>query len=325
MISIKQLRYLDAVARFSHFGKAAEHCSVTQPALSMQIQELEKSLGVRLIERRPRGATLTEAGREVARRAGRILGEVRDIADYARSRGQPLSAAVRLGVIPTIAPYVLPPLLPKLRSRHPTLELQLRETHTQQLISELLDGVLDLLLLALPIEHPDIETLPLSEDRFLLAMPPDRDIQGRVRAKPDILKSDRLLLLEEGHCLRDQALAFCRLRRIGHIDTFGASSLSTIVQMVANGMGLTFLPEISLDLETQHSRIKVVRLAEPEPSRTLGLAWRATSPRKDDFLALAGLVKETLPSARANESIGGRQRVSRLRHRTSPAARRPAL
>lgn len=324
MISIKQLRYLDAVARFGHFGKAAEHCSVTQPALSMQIQELEKALGVRLIERRPRGATLTEAGREVARRAGRILGEVRDIADYARSRGQPLSAAVRLGVIPTVAPYVLPPLLPKLRSRHPTLELQLRETHTQQLVSELLDGVLDLLLLALPIEHPDIETLPLCEDRFLLAMPPDRDIHGRVRAMPDILKSDRLLLLEEGHCLRDQALAFCRLRRVGHIDTFGASSLSTLVQMVANGMGLTFLPEISLDLETQHSRIKVVRLAEPEPSRTLGLAWRATSPRKDDFLALGELIRETLPRPHRKGGAADLQRAGRTLRRAGPSTRRPA-
>ena len=146
MISIKQLRYLDAISRFSHFGKAAAHCAVTQPALSMQIQEMEKDLGVQLVERRPKGASLTEAGREIARRGGRILKEVRDIRDYARQAGRPLAAPIRLGVIPTVAPYVLPPLLPMLRERFPELDLHVRETHTQQLIAELIDGTLDLLV-----------------------------------------------------------------------------------------------------------------------------------------------------------------------------------
>ena len=292
MISIKQLRYLDAISRFGHFGKAAAHCAVTQPALSMQIQEMERDLGVQLVERRPKGASLTDAGREIARRGDRILKEVRDIADYARQAGKPFAAPIKLGVIPTVAPYVLPPLLPLLRAKYPQLDLHVRETHTQQLIAELIDGTLDLLLLALPVEHPDVETVKLIEDRFLLALPPDREVHGRIRATADLIKNDRLLLLEEGHCLRDQAQAFCQLRKVDSIDTFGASSLSTIVQMVANGMGLTFLPEISVALETMHSKIRVMRFTDPEPKRVLGLAWRTTSPRKGDFVEVGKLIVE---------------------------------
>ena len=290
MISIKQLRYLDAISRFGHFGKAAAHCAVTQPALSMQIQEMERDLGVQLVERRPKGASLTDAGREIARRGDRILKEVRDIADYARQAGKPFAAPIKLGVIPTVAPYVLPPLLPLLRAKYPQLDLHVRETHTQQLIAELIDGTLDLLLLALPVEHPEVETIKLIEDRFLLALPPDREVHGRIRATADLIKNDRLLLLEEGHCLRDQAQAFCQLRKVDSIDTFGASSLSTIVQMVANGMGLTFLPGISVGLETMHSKIRVMRFTDPEPKRVLGLAWRTTSPRKGDFVEVGKLI-----------------------------------
>ena len=309
MTSFKQLRYLDAVARHGHFGKAAAHCAVSQPALSMQIQELEQELGVQLVERRRQGAQLTEAGREVARRAQRILNEVRDIGDFARQCREPLSAPLRLGVIPTVAPYVLPALLPLVRADYPQLVLQVRETHTQQLLAELKDGTLDLLLLALPVEPPEVETLELIEDRFLLAMPPGRKLRGRVRATPELFEHDRLLLLEEGHCLRDQALAFCHLRRVEGVDTFGASSLSTIVQMVANGMGLTFLPEISIGLEAMGGRVSIGRFADPEPSRTLGLAWRVTSPRKADFIALGKLVVDAVrqcqkPSA---EVVAGRR------------------
>jgi LysR family hydrogen peroxide-inducible transcriptional activator len=299
MISIKQLRYLDAISRFGHFGKAAAHCAVTQPALSMQIQEMERDLGVQLVERRPKGASLTDAGREIARRGDRILQEVRDIADFARQAGKPFAAPIKLGVIPTVAPYVLPPLLPLLRAKYPQLDLHVRETHTQQLIAELIDGTLDLLLLALPVEHPDVETVKLIEDRFLLALPPDREVHGRIRATADLIKNDRLLLLEEGHCLRDQALAFCQLRKVDSIDTFGASSLSTIVQMVANGMGLTFLPEISVGLETMHGKIRVMRFTDPEPKRVLGLAWRTTSPRKHDFVEVGKLIVACVARKRA--------------------------
>jgi LysR family hydrogen peroxide-inducible transcriptional activator len=303
MTSFKQLRYFDAVARLGHFGKAAQHCAVTQPALSMQIQELEKELGVRLIERHPKGAVLTEAGREIARRASRILTEVRDLRDCARQGDRPLSGPLKLGIIPTIAPYVLPPLLPSMRERYPDLELHVRETHTAHLKDELLDGALDLLLLALPIEHADIETRALFEDRFLLALPTSRRVRGGMRATPDLLENDRLLLLEEGHCLRDQALAYCQLRKVDSIDTFGVSGLSTIVQMVANGMGLTLLPEISIDVETLHGQVRLMRFEEPEPSRTVGLAWRATSPRRREFIDFGELIVEALPQERRSVKL----------------------
>jgi LysR family hydrogen peroxide-inducible transcriptional activator len=304
MVSLKQLRYLDAVARHGHFGKAAAHCAVTQPALSMQIQELEEELGVQLVERRRQGAQLTEVGREIAQRAQRVLNEVRDIGDFARQSREPLSAPIRFGVIPTVAPYVLPSLLPLIRANYPQLVLHVRETHTQQLVTELLDGALDLLLLALPVEHAEIETLPLMEDRFLLALPPGRTLRGRIKATPELFQNDRLLLLEEGHCLRDQALAFCNLRQVGSLDTFGTSSLSTIVQMVANGMGLTFLPEVSIGLEAMGGRVRTQRFDDPEPSRLLGLAWRATSPRKPDFIDLGVQITKAIRSSQKAATKG---------------------
>ena len=290
MISLKQLRYFDSVARLKHFGKAAEHCSVTQPALSMQIQELEKELGVQLIERSRSGVLLTEAGREVARRATRVLAETRDIVDFARRQGNLLSGSLHLGVIPSIAPYVLPALLPLVREKFPDLDLHLRETQTHTLVDELLEGALDLLLLAMPVENPEVETANLFNDRFLLAMPKSRRIPNRIRATPELLEQDRLLLLEEGHCLRDQALSFCNLRRVDNIDTFGASNLSTIVQMVANGLGMTLLPELSIKLECRHDDIKLMRFTDPQPRRVVGLAWRKSSPRKSHFLELGKLI-----------------------------------
>jgi LysR family hydrogen peroxide-inducible transcriptional activator len=295
MISLKQLRYFDAVARFGHFGRAADHCAVTQPALSMQIQDLERELGLKLVERRRGGIRLTGQGREIARRAAQILAGVRDLKDHAQHLAEGLSGTLQLGVIPSVAPYLLPRFLPKLRETYPSLDVRIRETQTAQLTRELLEGELDLLIVALPVEQPDIETIRLFEDRFLLALPASRRIDSRVRATPDILKGDRLLLLEEGHCLRDQALTFCDLRQVETIDTFGASSLTTLVQMVANGLGLTLLPEICLDVEAERAALNIMRFAEPEPSRTLGLAWRATSPRKADFVAFGQIIAEVRP------------------------------
>ncbi|WP_024520367.1 LysR substrate-binding domain-containing protein [Bradyrhizobium sp. Tv2a-2] len=292
MISLKQLRYFDAVVRTGHFGKAAEQCSVTQPALSMQIQDMEKDLGVPLLERGRSGVIPTEAGREIAGRAARILTEVRDIVDFARRQGETLAGPLHFGVIPSIAPYLLPALLPLIRSKFPDLDLSLRETQTQHLVDELIEGSLDLLLLALPVEHAEIETMKLFTDRFLLAIPKSRRIASRIRATPDLLKQDRLLLLEEGHCLRDQALAFCSLRRVDNIDTFGASNLSTLVQMVANGLGFTLLPQLAIDLEGRRGNIKLMRFADPEPRRVIGLAWRKSSPRKRHFAELGKLIAQ---------------------------------
>ena len=290
MVSLKQLKYFDAVARSGHFGKAAEHCAVTQPALSMQVQELEKSLGIQLLERGRNGVMLTEGGKEIAQRAARVLADVRDIVDVARRQGNVLSGPLRLGVIPSVAPYILPQLLPMIRDRFPDLELHIRETQTQTLISELADGQLDLLLLALPVEHPDIQTIRLFDDRFLLAMATTHRMSNRVKATPDLLEDDRLLLLEEGHCMRDQALAFCNLRRIENINTFGASSLSTLVQMVAHGLGMTLLPELAVPLESRRGDIHLMRFADPEPQRVIGLAWRRSSPRKRHFEELGQMI-----------------------------------
>jgi LysR family hydrogen peroxide-inducible transcriptional activator len=290
MPSIKQLRYFDAVARLGHFGRAAESCAVSQPALSMQIQELERDLRLTLVERRRSGAGLTEEGREIARRTARILAEVRDLTDYAHHRGSDLNGLLKLGVIPSVAPYLLPRVLPKLRETYPDLDVHIRETQTLQLTRELLDGSLDVMLVALPVEDPRIETIRLFEDRFLLALPPARRIDKGIRATPELMAQDRLLLLEEGHCMRDQALTFCNLRKIENIDTFGASSLTTLVQMVRSGLGLTLLPEICLDVEARSGALNVVRFAAPEPSRTLGLAWRRTSPRKRHFVTLGQMI-----------------------------------
>ncbi len=289
-ITLKQLRYFDALARERHFGRAAETCSVTQPALSMQISELEQTLGLTLVERTRAGVQLTAKGEELAARASRVLGDVRDLVAFAHHSNRLLAGPLRLGVIPSVAPYMLPPLLPLLRELHPDLELHVRETQTRHLKDELLDGKLDVLLLALPIKHPDLEELRLFEDRFLLALPKERKLPGRVRATKEMVENERLLLLEEGHCLRDQALTYCSLKQVDSVNTFGASSLATIVEMVAAGFGITLLPEMSLGVEERGRNLTVLRFAEPEPSRSIGLVWRSTSPRKDDFQELGRLV-----------------------------------
>ncbi len=305
-VTLKQLKYFDALAREQHFGRAADACAVTQPALSMQIQELEASLGIALVERTRSGVKLTPKGAEIALRAQRLLNDARDLIDFAQHSAGLLSGSLRFGVIPSVAPYLLPPLLPLLRQHYPDLVLHLRETQTHHLTEELAEGKLDVLLLALPVKHPDIETLEIFQDRFLLALPKSKKLSGRVRATKELIEGDRLLLLEEGHCLRDQALTFCALQQVDMINTFGATSLATIVEMVSAGLGITLLPEICLGVETRNRDLKVIRFADPEPSRTLGLAWRRSSPRHEDFKALAGLVAEagklSLKRAAVNQS-----------------------
>lgn len=291
-ITFKQLRYFDALARELHFGRAADQCSVTQPALSMQINELEQTLGVVLVERSRSGVQLTAKGHQVAERARRILGDVLDLATYAQHSGKVLSGIMRMGVIPSVAPYLLPPLLPLLREAYPDLELHVRETQTHVLVDELLAGKLDVLLLALPVKNVDLVNYPLFEDRFLLAMSQDRASSGRLRATREMVENERLLLLEEGHCLRDQALTYCDLKQADSIDTFGASSLATVVEMVSADLGLTLLPEICIGMEQRGRDLTLVRFVEPQPSRSIGLVWRGTSPRTQDFEQLGNLVKQ---------------------------------
>jgi len=310
-VTLKQLRYFDALARELHFGRAADSCAVTQPALSMQIHELEQSLGLVLVERTRSGVQLTAKGKEIANRCARILGDVRDLVAYAQHANRILSGSLRLGVIPSVAPYLLPPLLPLLREAYPDLELHVRETQTQPLTDELLAGKLDVLLLALPLKNPDLTNRKLFEDKFLLAVPKNRKLSGRVRATKELIEHERLLLLEEGHCLRDQALTYCSLQQVDAVNTFGASSLATIVEMVSAGYGITLLPEMCIGIEERGRDITLVRFVEPEPFRTIGLVWRSTSPRTGDFEELGRLVTEAWhqivdrggPASRARKAI----------------------
>jgi LysR family hydrogen peroxide-inducible transcriptional activator len=291
-MTLKQLRYLAALSAHRHFGRAAEACSISQPALSMQIQELEAELGVALVERRPGEVALTEIGIEVARRAGQVLAATRDLEDFARHRARPLTGRLRLGVIPSIAPYVLPKILPPLQRRYRELQVELRETVTHVLLKELAEGALDVIMLALPVDDPEIESLRLFDDPFLLAVPSTDNRPETVRVAADGIDTRRLILLEEGHCLRDQALAFCSNAR--RDVSLGATSLATVMQMVASGYGVTLLPRVAVDVELRDERVKLLRFSDPAPGRTVGLAWRRTSSRKADFTALGEIITETL-------------------------------
>jgi LysR family hydrogen peroxide-inducible transcriptional activator len=242
MITLKQLRYLTALAEHRHFGRAADACAITQPALSMQIRALEKDLGVVLVERRHGDVTLTQTGLELARRGETVLAAAQDLVDVAHLRSGPLTGGLAIGIIPTLAPYVLPRVLPVLQRQYPDLRVELRETQTKTLVDELMRGSLDVLMLALPILEAETATVALFEDPFLLAVPKDDPRpEGAIVAADDI-DFARLILLEEGHCLRDQALAFCTGDRRDRSFGLGATSLTTVLQMVANGYGITLLP-----------------------------------------------------------------------------------
>jgi LysR family hydrogen peroxide-inducible transcriptional activator len=297
MITLKQLRYLSALEQFHHFGRAADACAISQPALSMQIRDLERDLGVKLVERRPGDVVLTEIGVEVARRGDHLLSGARDLEDFARHRGRLLTGNLSLGIIPTLAPYVLPKILPELQQRYADLIVDLRETQTKQLLEELVRGALDVVLLALPVEETELETLDLFEDEFLLAVPASDPRPLSTRVKAAEVDPAQLILLEEGHCLRDQALAYCSSERRGTALGLGATSLTTVMQMVANGFGITLVPRVAADVEVRDGRVKLLDFVKPQPGRTVGLAWRRTSPRRDDFVALGEVVKSALGKA----------------------------
>jgi LysR family hydrogen peroxide-inducible transcriptional activator len=289
MITLRQLRYLTSLARHRHFGRAAADCAVTQPALSMQVRALEREIGAELVERRPGEIALTDTGLDVAQRAEQILTATRDLVDFARYRDV-LSGRLALGIIPTLAPYILPRVLPHLQAKYPQLRLEVRETQTKLLLDELTRGELDAVMLALPADGADMETLALFDDAFLLAVPAADVLSARSRVGVEDVDQHRLILLEEGHCLRDQALAFCATSRRDAPAGLGATSLATVMQMVANGYGVTLLPEVAVDAEVRDKRVKLLRFSAPEPARTIGLAWRRTSPRRKDFQALGQII-----------------------------------
>ena len=296
MVSFRQLRYLEALARTRHFGRAARACAVSQPALSMQIKDLEDELKLKLVERRKSGIGLTDKGQEIAGRARTILALVQDLVDYAKGQEGTLTGVLNMGAIPSIAPYLLPAALPALQARFPDLSLRLRETVTETLVRELVSGYLDVILVALPIDDPAVETHFLFDDAFILATKATPGNAGVESATQDMLAQDRLLLLEEGHCLREQALSFCHLMAPDLRQSFGASSLATIMQMVASGYGITLLPEMASSIEVHRSDdIRLLRFAEPEPKREIGLAWRKSSPRKPEFMQLGALLRQAAP------------------------------
>jgi LysR family hydrogen peroxide-inducible transcriptional activator len=257
----------------------------------MQIRELEREIGTGLVERRPGEIALTDTGLEVAERAERILAATRDLIDFARHRDV-LSGQLAFGIIPTLAPYVLPRVLPLLQTKYPKLRLEVRETQTKSLLEELSRGELDAVMLALPADSTDVEVRRLFEDPFLLAVPASDKLRGSVRVED--VDQRRLILLEEGHCLRDQALAFCGTPRRGTAASLGATSLATVMQMVANDYGVTLLPQVAIDAEARDRRVRLLRFGAPEPGRTIGLAWRRTSPRRKDFEALGRIVTQAL-------------------------------
>ena len=301
MITLRQLRYLVSLARHRHFGRAAADCAVTQPALSMQIRDLEREIGADLVERRPGEIVLTDIGIEVADRAEHILAATRDLVDFARHRDL-LSGRLKLGIIPTLAPYVLPRVLPRLQAAYPRLRLEVRETQTRNLLDELTGGSLDCVMLALPADGADVATLPLFDDPFVLAVPAGDPLPARGRVGVADVDQSRLILLEEGHCLRDQALAFCGGARRDAPAGLGATSLATVMQMVANGYGVTLLPQVAVEAELRDPRVKLLRFAEPQPGRAIGLTWRRTSPRRRDFEAFGKIVTETLGASAKHKS-----------------------
>jgi LysR family hydrogen peroxide-inducible transcriptional activator len=293
MISLKQLRYFDLLAAAGHFGRAAERAGITQPALSMQIGELERALGAPLIERAATGARLTELGTEVAERGARILAAVRDLEQLALARGSVLSGTLRLGIIPSVAPFLLPRLLDVGAAYYPQLRMTVRETITAVLVAELVRGELDAIIASVPLHNDELEEAAAFEDAFLLAAPTGSRHADQSPALTELISADELLLLEDGHCIRDQALAVCHAIDPRRLRSFGATSFSTLLQLVAAGHGVTLLPQLAVDAGiVADDRLSVVRFAAPEPSRTIGVAWRRSSPRERDFRVLAGLVRE---------------------------------
>lgn len=284
-----------------HFGRAAEACAISQPALSLQIKDLEDSLGAPLFERSARQVRLTAFGEAFAERIRAILGHVDDLEDLARSaRSEPL-ARLRLGVIPTVAPYLLPRLLGDLAQHYPGVDVQLRETITPKLVQELGEGRLDAAIVALPVSEPAFEDFPLIEEEFVLVRP-DTDA-GKAAPDIDALKTMRLLLLEEGHCFRDQALSFCQMNAGLPREMLEGSTLATLVQMVGAGIGVTLIPEMAVPVETRSAAVSIVRFHQKKPARRLGMIWRKTSPLGARFRALAAVVRSSAEAARRENAL----------------------
>lgn len=288
--TIKHFRYFDALARIGHFGRAAEACSISQPALSVQIKELEAMLGAPLVERTARQIRLTTLGEEFLVRARKVLTDVEEMSELARLSDGPISGTLRMGVIPTVAPYLLPAIIAELSQRLPGLDLMPRESITRSLVEDLLHSRLDFIVAALPISEPTLREFALFDEDFVLVRPAAD--AGRPVPDPDQLQEMKLLLLEEGHCFRDQALSFCDMRPSDPSLVMEGSSLSTLVQMVSAGLGLTLIPEMAVPLETHSAQLAIQRFETNTPKRTIGMAWRKTNPLGDQLMDLGAIIRK---------------------------------
>jgi LysR family hydrogen peroxide-inducible transcriptional activator len=293
-LTLRQLRYFDALARHRHFGRAAGACSISQPALSEQIKELEEKFGAALFERGARQVRMTDLGEALAERVGGILAAIDELDELAASH-RPLRR-LRLGVIPTVAPYLLPAVMRDLTAAYPDLDVHVRETITDRLVEELAQGRIDAAVVALPAPGAGLEATALFCEEFLLVRP--RAEAGTPPPDLEALREARLLLLEEGHCLRDQALSVCGINPQHQREALEASSLSTLVQMVGAGLGLTLIPEMAAPVEARSAAVALTRFAAPRPQRTIGMIWRKTSPLAKPLREVAEIVR------RAGEAAG---------------------
>jgi LysR family hydrogen peroxide-inducible transcriptional activator len=308
-VTLRQLRYFNALARHGHFGRAAEACAISQPALSMQIKELEEALGGVLLERSPRQVALTKLGEEAAQRVRDILRSVDELGDFARASRDRLVGGLRIGMIPTIAPYLLPKVIANLTRMHPELDVHVRETVTPKLIQELAEGRLDTAIVALPVSEPSLVEVALFSEHFLLVRPGEDG--GTPVPSSKALRAMRLLLLEEGHCFRDQALSFCNMQASSPREVLDASSLSTLVQMVSAGIGVTLIPEMAVAVETRSASVSVARFKNPQPSRTIGMIWRKTSPLARQLLQFSEVVRLSADALRKQHNPGSKSRNPR--------------
>lgn len=294
--TLRQLRYLKLLAEHGSFSRAAEAAHVSQPTLSAGVQELERILGAPVVDRARSGVILTAVGEETVGRASDVLARTEDLVQAARSAGQPLSGRFRLGVIPTIAPFLLPRALPEMRRRYPALKLFLREDLTSRLISGLKSGALDAALIALPWDTQGLETAPVGDDELKAVAPVGHPITLQDVVGPEALQAGELILLEGGHCLRDHALSACRLdepRLGGEQESFAATSLPTLVQMVGSGLGVTLLPAMAIDAGlADDPSVTVVPIRAKAPSRQIVVAWRAGSSRAREGRLIAEVMSE---------------------------------
>lgn len=295
--TLRQLRYLVAVVDRCHFGQAADDCLISQSTLSAAIQELEELLGTPLLERTKRSVVPTALGREIAERSRRLLQQAEDLIDLAQAAREPMAGAVSLGVIPTIGPFLLPRAMPALRDSFPRLKLYLREDQTARLLTQLDTGTLDAALIALPYRLDGLEALDIADDGFFLVCPPGHRLIGRDRILPADMVPEDLLLLEDGHCLRDHVLAACQLEGARRNIAFQGTSLHTLVQMVANGLGVTLVPRLALDAGILRGLdLTAIPLEGEAAARRIGLVWRRASVRKETFRLLGEALRTVLTS-----------------------------